>query len=59
MFYDISKINGIDVCEGEINGMNYSDRCKFLNENPLIVARHFQNQVELFFKVIVLNDPLR
>ena len=59
MFHDISKINGIDICEDEINDMSYSDRCKFLNENPVIVARHFQYQVELFFKVIFLDGPLR
>ena len=59
MFYDISKINGIDICEDEINDMSYSDRRKFLNENPVIVARHFQYEVELLFKVIVLDDPLR
>ena len=59
MFYDISKINGIDMCENEINDMSYSDRCKFLNENTVIVARRFQYQVELFFKIIVLDDPLR
>ena len=59
MFYDISKINGIDICVDEINDMSYSNRRKFLNENPVIVARNFQYQVKLFFKVIVLDDPLR
>ena len=45
VFYAISKVNGID----EINGMSYSDRFNLLNENPVIVARHFQYRVELFF----------
>ena len=59
MFYDISKINGIDICENEINDMSYSHKRKFLNETTVIVARRFQYQVELFVKVIVLDDPLR
>ena len=58
MFYAISKVNGIDISEDEINGMSYSDKCKLLNGNPVIVARHFQYRVELFFKMIVLDGPL-
>ena len=58
MFYATSKVNGIHISEHEINGMGYSDRCKLLNGNPVIVARHFQYRVELFFKVIVLDGPL-
>ena len=42
MFYAISKASGIDISEDEISGMSYSDRCKLLNENPVIVATHFQ-----------------
>ena len=58
IFYVISKANSIDISEDEINGMSYSDRCKLLNGNPVLVARHFQYRVELFFKVIVLDGPL-
>ena len=58
MFYDTSKVNGIDICEDEINDMSYSERCKFLNGSHVIVARYFQYRVELFFKITALNDPL-
>ena len=58
MFYVIYKAHVIDISEDEINGMSYSDRCKLLNRNPVIVARHFQYRVELFFKVVDLDDPL-
>ena len=58
MFCNISKISGTDTCEDETDGMIYSDRCKFVNEKPVIVAKHLQYQVELFFKVIILDDPL-
>ena len=58
VFCAISKVNGIDISEDEINGMSYSDRCKLLNGKPVIVARYFQYRLELFFKVIVLDGPL-
>ena len=29
-----------------------------LNKNPVLVARHFQYKVEVFFKEITLGDPL-
>ena len=41
MFYVIFKVNGTDISEDEINGMSYSDRCKLLNGNPVIVGKHF------------------
>ena len=42
MFYVISKVNGTDISEDEICGISYSDRCKLLNGNRVIVAKHFQ-----------------
>ena len=38
--------------------MSYFERCSFLNLNPVLLARHFQYRVEVFFKEIVLNGPL-
>ena len=38
--------------------MNYEDRCRYLNMNPVFVARHFQYRVETFFKEILLNGSL-
>ena len=55
--FAISKVNGIDIFEDEINRMSYSNRCRFLSGNSVIVARHFQYRVELFLKVIVLDGP--
>ena len=54
----ISKLYNMNLTENEINDMSYADRCKYLNMNPVFVARHFQYRVELFFKEIVLNGPL-
>ena len=41
-----------------IKNMTYQERCNTLNKNPVLVARHFQYRVEIFFKVIVLHGPL-
>ena len=35
--------------------MSYHERCDTLNKNPILVARHFQNRVEMFFQIIVLD----
>ena len=54
----VAKLFGLDLTDVEIENMSYEDRCRFLNLNPVFVARHFQYRVELFFKDIVLNGPL-
>ena len=38
--------------------MSYHERCDTLNKNPVLVVRHFQYRVELFFKTIILDGPL-
>ena len=38
--------------------MSYHERCDTLNNNPALVARHFQYRVEMFFRIIVLDGPL-
>ena len=38
--------------------MSYHERCDTLNKNPVLVARHFQYRVEMFFNIIVLDGPL-
>ena len=32
--------------------------CNLLNNNPVLVARHFQYKVEVFFKDIIFDGPL-
>ena len=39
--------------------LTYHDRCCLLNSNPVLVAGHFQYQVEVFFKEIVVDGSLR
>ena len=54
----ISKLNRLDFSDDVIKNMTYQERCNTLNKNPVLVARHFQYRVEIFFKVIVLDGPL-
>ena len=39
--------------------LSYHGRCRLLNSNPILVARHLQYQVEAFFKEIVVGGPFR
>ena len=54
----IFKLNGIDIADEDIDRLSYYERCDTLNKNPVLVARHFQYRVEMFFIVIVLDGPL-
>ena len=44
----LSKLNGPDLSNLE--------RSRILNDNPVLLARHFQYRVEVFFKEIVLDE---
>ena len=37
--------------------IDFFERCKYLNLNPVLLARHFQCRVQIFFKVIVVDGP--
>ena len=54
----ISKLKGENLSEDDIRNMSYFERCRYLNLNPVLLARHFQYRVEVFFKEIVVNGPL-
>ena len=54
----LSKLNVLNISDEDINQMSYHERCDTLNKNPVLVVRHFQYRVELFFKTIILNGPL-
>ena len=38
--------------------MDFFERSHYLNLNPVVLARHFQYRVEVFFKVIIIDGPL-
>ena len=54
----ISKLKGENLTDEQIINMSYFERCSYLNQNPVLLARHFQYRVETFFKVIIINGPL-
>ena len=55
---NLSKLNGLNISDEDINQMFYRERCATVNKNPVLVVRHFQYRVEIFFKTIILNGPL-
>ena len=54
----ISKLNGLNHSDDDMNGMDYFQRYEILNNNPVLLARHFQYRVEVFFPEIIINGPL-
>ena len=55
----IYKLNEADILmDDDIHSMNYFDKIRILNNNPILLARHFQYRVEVFFKEIVSDVPL-
>ena len=50
------KLNDIDIADEY--RLSYHERCDTLNKHSVLVVRHFQYRVEMFFKVIVLDGPL-
>ena len=53
----IRKLNK-DENPDQIDDLDYESKCKILNSNPVLLARHFQYRVENFFKEIVMNGEL-
>ena len=54
----ISKLNGDNFSDEQINKMTYFELCNYLNTNPVLLARHFQYRVEVCFKEIVVDGKL-
>ena len=56
--YIINKLNNLGLSEEELKNLSYEDRCSLLNNYSVLVARHFQYKVEVFFKEIIIDGPL-
>lgn len=54
----INKLNNLGLTDEDLRDLTYKDRCKYLNNNPVLMARHFQYRVKTFLKEILLNGPL-
>ena len=46
----IVATNGHSFPGDEMKTLNYFEKCKLLNANPILLARHFQHCVSIFFK---------
>ena len=44
------------MTDEEVEALSYDERCRLLNPNPVIVAKHFQYRVETFFIEILLAN---
>ena len=53
-----AKLNGENLEGDDINNMDFFERCRYLNLNPVVLAWHFQYRVEVFFKVIIIDGPV-
>ena len=55
--YIINKSNNLGYRHEEPKNLCYQELCNLLSNNPVLVARHFQYRVEVFFKEIILDGP--
>ena len=56
----ILKLNTLALTKENVEGLNYFEKCNILNSNAVLLARHFQHRVEIFFKeiLIIRDGPL-
>ena len=55
----VIKLSGKSISDADIESLSYFERCEILNTRILVLlAKHFQYRVEVFFKQIVIDGPL-
>ena len=55
LFQIISRLQGKDITDEEVDALCYDEKCEMLNLNPVIVAKHSQYRVETFFTEVLLS----
>ena len=53
LFQIIARTNGKNITTEEVEALSYDEKCRLLNLNPVIVAKHFQYRVETFFTILL------
>ena len=48
--YIINKLNKLGHSDEELENLSYQEQCNLLNNNPVLVASHFQYKVKYFSK---------
>ena len=51
----LSKLKCREMTDDEIAAMSYDEKCKMLNSNPVVIAKHFQFRLERLFKDLILS----
>ena len=51
----LSKLKGREMTDDVIAAMSYDEKCKVLNSNPVVVAKHFQFHLEILLKDLILS----
>ena len=54
----ISKLNKQNLPDEDIQNLSNNERSKLLKSNLVLFLRHFQHQVVVFFKEIIVDNPL-
>ena len=54
-----NKLNTLGLSDKELKKKSYQERCNLLNNNPVFLAWDFHHNVEVSFKEIKPNAPLR
>ena len=54
----IHKLNNFTSFDDYLKNLTYEKRCKYLNSNPVLAARHFQYKLEVFFQKILFDGRL-
>ena len=55
--YISNKLN-LGLSEEELKNLSYQEICNLLNNNPVLVASHFQYRIEVFFEESMIDGPL-
>jgi len=56
LFQIIARASGRNMTDEEVDALSYEEKCRLLNVNPVITAKHFQYRVETFFTEILLTN---
>ena len=56
LFQIIAQANGKNMTAEEVEALSYDERCRLLNLNPVIIAKHFQYREESFFTEILVAN---
>ena len=52
----LSKLQGKELTDQEIGLMTCNEKCKMVNSNPVVIAKHFQYRLETLFKEVLLGS---